>query len=103
MQHTPTTTIDWIAAGALPVSLAHAGPLAATGNQQSCTVHDPIRILEDHGPLGFTWDDPITGETTYRPGSGVVAGDGTASTRPENPPSGPTQRTLLEAYSGYSS
>ncbi len=38
--------------------------------------HPPIGIAEEHGPLGFTMDDPITGESMYRTGSGVVAGDG---------------------------
>lgn len=41
-------------------------------------LHPPIRITEDHGPLGFTWTNPVTGEREHRPGSGVVAGNGTA-------------------------
>lgn len=46
-----------------------------------CKPHQPIRITEDHGPQGFTRTNPQTGEREYRPGSGVVAGNGT----PENP------------------
>jgi len=43
--------------------------------------HQPIRITEEHGPQGFTWTNPETGETEHRPGSGVVSGDGS----PEDP------------------
>jgi len=39
-----------------------SGELAAIGNETECTVQEPIPILEDHGELGFTWDDPVTGE-----------------------------------------
>jgi hypothetical protein len=62
-------------------ALIPPGELAATGNEQECTVHEPIPILEDHGEFGFTWDDPVTGEQVYRPGSGVVA----ATARARNP------------------
>lgn len=40
--------------------------------------HDRIHISEDHGPNGFTWTNPFTGENEHRPESGVVAGDGSA-------------------------
>lgn len=43
--------------------------------------HPGIEIREDHGPTGFTWTNPVTGETELRPGSGVSQGDGSA----ENP------------------
>ncbi len=39
--------------------------------------HDRIQINEDHGPQGFTWTNASSGQTEYRPGSGVVAGEGT--------------------------
>lgn len=41
--------------------------------------HPPINITEDRGPQGFILGhDPVTGQPFYRPGSGVVAGTGTA-------------------------
>lgn len=41
--------------------------------------HPPINITEDQGPQGFILGhDPVTGQPFYRPGSGVVAGTGTA-------------------------
>lgn len=44
---------------------------------EDCTPHPPIRITEDQGPEGFKIrDHPTTGEPIYRPGSGVVSGDG---------------------------
>lgn len=44
--------------------------------------HPPIRIAEDEGPQGFiVGHHPATGEPIYRPGSGVIGGQGT----PENP------------------
>jgi parallel beta-helix repeat protein len=49
---------------------------------QTCRQHDPhppIRITEDHGPQGFNWTNPATGADEHRSGSGVVAGNGTAS------------------------
>lgn len=43
-----------------------------------CVPHPPIEITEDEGPAGFVLGhDPATGEPIPRPGSGVVAGDGT--------------------------
>lgn len=54
---------------ALPVS-APARP--------GCAPHPPIHITEEHGDQGFTWTNPVTGGSEYRPGSGVVAGNGTA-------------------------
>lgn len=45
---------------------------------QPCEPHPPILIVGDEGPTGFVLgDDPMTGEPMYRPGSGVVAGNGT--------------------------
>jgi hypothetical protein len=79
MFDTPTRALAWTLTAALLASLAPAGGLAATGNQQNCDAHEPIRILEDKGDDGFVWDDPVTGEEVYRPDSGVVAGDGSAS------------------------
>jgi nitrous oxidase accessory protein NosD len=44
----------------------------------ACSPHPPIEITEEVGPQGFILgEDPLTGEPIYRPGSGVVAGDGT--------------------------
>lgn len=41
--------------------------------------HPDIRIVGDSGPQGFVLaHDPATGQPAYRPGSGVVAGSGTA-------------------------
>ncbi len=40
--------------------------------------HSRIHISEDHGPDGFTWTNPTTGEDEHRPDSGVVSGDGSA-------------------------
>jgi hypothetical protein len=79
MQDTPAKLLGWIAAGILLSATIPAATTAGTGNQQDCDVHEPIRILEDKGAHGFVWDDPVTGEEVYRPGSGVVAGDGTAA------------------------
>lgn len=43
------------------------------------TPHPPISIEGDQGPTGFILGhDPATGTPIYRPGSGVVAGNGTA-------------------------
>lgn len=42
-----------------------------------CTPHPPIRIAEDEGPEGFILDRGPAGEPIHRPGSGVVAGNGT--------------------------
>lgn len=41
------------------------------------TPHPPIVIEHDHGPTGFALDVPATGAEVHRPGSGVVAGEGT--------------------------
>jgi hypothetical protein len=38
-------------------------------------VHHP----REQGRNGFVWDGPVTGDQVYRPGSGVVAGYGTAA------------------------
>jgi hypothetical protein len=79
MQDTAARLLAWIAAGVFLSATIPAATTAGTGNQRECEVHEPIRILEDKGDDGFVWDDPVTGEEVYRPGSGVVAGDGTAS------------------------
>lgn len=50
-----------------------------TGEEENCQLHPPIRVTEDRGPTGYAWlEHPATGEALHRPGSGVVAGDGTA-------------------------
>jgi nitrous oxidase accessory protein NosD len=47
--------------------------------QEGTTLHPPIQITADEGPGGFVLATvPITGTPIYRPGSGVVAGTGTA-------------------------
>lgn len=53
----------------------HPGPAAPCEDREP---HPPIVITEAHGPQGFTWTNPLTGEDGYRPGSGVAAGSGTA-------------------------
>lgn len=61
-----------------PSNSAQAAASDAAGCDP-CTGHEPIVILEDEGPLGFTLGEhPKTGEPIHRPGSGVVAGTGTA-------------------------
>lgn len=35
--------------------------------------------MQDEGPSGFVWVDPVTGEREHRPGSGVTSGSGTSS------------------------
>jgi hypothetical protein len=48
-------------------------------DEPGCLPHPPIRITEDEGPQGFILGhEPATGQPIYRPGSGVVDGDGTA-------------------------
>lgn len=45
---------------------------------RACESHPPIVIQGDGGPLGFEIaGDPISDEPVYRPGSGVVGGNGT--------------------------
>lgn len=66
--------------------LLAAGLVAASGASASsartpspCAPHPPIEITERKGPQGFVLGhEPATGELVYRPGSGVVAGQGTA-------------------------
>lgn len=73
-------------ATALTVQPAHGRPGppgSATGEVDAtgaaCPAHPNIRITEDEGPQGFVLaHDPATGAPIYRPGSGVVAGDGSA-------------------------
>lgn len=55
--------------------MEHADPDEAC---EARTLHEPVHVLGDHGPLGFTWTNPLTGEEEHRPGSGVISGDGTA-------------------------
>lgn len=47
------------------------------GPGPDCTPHPPIRIAEDEGPEGFILGRGPGGEPIHRPGSGVVAGNGT--------------------------
>jgi len=61
-------------------STAKATPAEPTP-ASDCKPHPPIEITEDRGPRGFVSTLPAGGETLHRPGSGVVAGNGTA----ENP------------------
>jgi hypothetical protein len=61
-------------------STAKATPAEPTP-ASDCKPHPPIEITEDRGPGGFVTTLPAGGETLHRPGSGVVAGNGTA----ENP------------------
>ncbi len=62
--------------------LGHAGSYEVTLNPSEslgCTHHPPIQITENEGSNGFILDrDTPSGEPIYRPGSGVVAGNGTA-------------------------
>lgn len=72
------TALALLAAALLP---AAGGSTLLQGLQDvpetpACAPHPLIRITEEHGPQGFTWTNPVTGETEHRPGSGVVAGDG---------------------------
>jgi parallel beta-helix repeat protein len=55
------------------------GPPVEDVDFEDCAPHPPIEITENQGPEGFALDrDPATGQPVYRPGSGVVAGSGTA-------------------------
>lgn len=54
--------------------------LAASGTGEAsadCQAHPPIAIVGDRGPAGFAIRNPATGDHVPRPGSGVVAGNGT--------------------------
>ncbi len=63
----------------IPSSMSSSSVEDAERGCENREEHPPIRILQDEGPLGFTLgEDPETGEPRYRPGSGVVAGMGTA-------------------------
>jgi nitrous oxidase accessory protein NosD len=69
-------------AGLIPTTTAQADeqpPDVPSPGASDCTPHPPIQIDGDEPDRGFTTETP-TGEA-YRPGSGVVAGEGTA----ENP------------------
>lgn len=53
--------------------------LSGTPAGPACIPHPNIFIVQDEGPLGFiVGHDPLTGQPIYRPGSGVIAGSGTA-------------------------
>lgn len=78
-----------IAYGAVPSTAAvspngsdpsyHPDPATKVpGGCDGRTPHPAIRVTEEEGAQGFTVTDPVTGETRHRPGSGVVAGDGSA-------------------------
>lgn len=65
-----------------PDSVPMASPAPADGEDGHRGEHEPIAIAGDVGPTGFILgQDPLTGEPIYRPGSGVVDGEGT----PEDP------------------
>lgn len=57
-------------------------PSVETDHESHCgyrVPHPPIEITEDQGPNGFVLGhEPVTGQPVYRPGSGVIAGTGTA-------------------------
>lgn len=59
-----------------------APPSAEADHESHCgyrVPHPPIEITEDEGPSGFVvGHEPVTGQPIYRPGSGVIAGTGTA-------------------------
>ncbi len=59
-----------------PINIPGVPDMADVEACQQREDHQRIRITEDHGPQGFTWTNPETGEDEHRPGSGVVAGDG---------------------------
>lgn len=71
------------AASSMASAPAQQTTTAAEGAQPSaCAPHPHITITEDEGANGFILDrDPATGAPIYRPGSGVIGGDGT----PEDP------------------
>lgn len=66
----------------LLISVAFPGQAVgdqAAADGEECRPHPPIEISEEDGPQGFVLGDhPVSGEPVYRPGSGVVAGTGTA-------------------------
>lgn len=81
-----TSLAPFPAAGGTPAPLDEAaspgeGPSPdACGPEGDGVPHTPIEITENVGPEGFVLGhDPVTGEPVYRPGSGVVAGNGTAA------------------------
>lgn len=49
----------------------------STGSCGPRYLHPPIRITEEQGPHGFVLGRESDGDPIYRPGSGVVAGNGT--------------------------
>lgn len=53
-------------------------PRADAGASKPCVPHPPIRITEEEGSQGFVLEDDGAQGPVYRPGSGVVAGQGTA-------------------------
>lgn len=59
-------------------AVAVAPPDDPQPTSRSCEDHPPIRISGDEGPLGIILGHAPSGEPIYRPGSGVVAGEGTA-------------------------
>lgn len=70
------------AIGELTGASSPALPTGGTGLTacEGRTPHRPVEISEDQGPEGFILGhNPATGEPIYRPGSGVVAGNGTAA------------------------
>lgn len=64
------------------VSGVPGGPVHPDQGPDRCdgrVPHPPIRVTENRGPQGFiVGREPVTGQPIYRPGSGVVAGNGTA-------------------------
>lgn len=81
----PNRRPGWAIAAGVLLSLAGlaAVPASTAVNhevfaEEACIPHPTIEITERVGPQGFEWVDPATGEREHRPGSGVVAGSGTA-------------------------
>lgn len=63
----------------LTIPTVSALPAGGTPPVGDCIPHPAIQIQGDEGPLGFAVaHDPATGQPIYRPGSGVVSGNGTA-------------------------
>lgn len=59
----------------LPLATSQAP--RAQAEAPDCPPHPPIEIREDVGPRGFVLGHRPNGEPIHRPGSGVVAGNGT--------------------------
>jgi parallel beta-helix repeat protein len=64
----------------LAVSVALSAPAITAGPASGAEPLPPIVVVGNEGPTGLVLTDhPLTGEPIYRPGSGVVDGQGTAA------------------------